>query len=159
MRGLTVLQPWAFQIARHKIYETRTWRTNYRGPVAIHAGTRFNKPEREVVQMFSDAGIWMPSSFTTGAVVVVADLVDCIPLMDTPATLRKCIGLPDGSPIPARLALQYFGGAGVTGERLGIYGFVLENKRLLREPYPIRGARMLWTVPPGACAEILQRAA
>ncbi len=39
MRALTILQPWAEMIARGvKRVENRTWRTKYRGEIAIHAG-------------------------------------------------------------------------------------------------------------------------
>ena len=39
MKAITIWQPWAELIARGvKLVENRTWRTHYRGPVAIHAG-------------------------------------------------------------------------------------------------------------------------
>lgn len=39
MKALTIHQPWASLIAYgFKRFETRGWRTNYRGLVAIHAG-------------------------------------------------------------------------------------------------------------------------
>ena len=39
MKALTLHQPWATLIALGvKTIETRSWRTNYRGPIAIHAG-------------------------------------------------------------------------------------------------------------------------
>jgi hypothetical protein len=38
-KALTVIQPWASAIAfAGKDVENRTWRTHYRGPLAIHAG-------------------------------------------------------------------------------------------------------------------------
>jgi len=41
IRALTVMQPWAFAIAElGKPVENRTWQTNYRGLLAIHAGAR-----------------------------------------------------------------------------------------------------------------------
>ena len=41
MRALSLRQPWASLIADgHKTIETRTWRTRYRGPLAIHASAR-----------------------------------------------------------------------------------------------------------------------
>ncbi|MEM6484185.1 MAG: ASCH domain-containing protein [Pseudomonadota bacterium] len=40
MKALTIHQPWASLILLGiKRYENRTWRTNYRGPLAIHAGS------------------------------------------------------------------------------------------------------------------------
>lgn len=39
MYALTIKQPWASAImAGLKRVENRTWRTDYRGPLAIHAG-------------------------------------------------------------------------------------------------------------------------
>lgn len=42
-KGLTFIQPWASAIAfAGKDIENRTWRTHYRGPLAIHAGGKLN---------------------------------------------------------------------------------------------------------------------
>lgn len=39
IRGLTLTQPWASLVAHgFKAIETRSWRTPYRGPLAVHAG-------------------------------------------------------------------------------------------------------------------------
>jgi len=41
MKILSVRQPWATPIVgRIKDVENRTWRTNYRGPVLVHASLR-----------------------------------------------------------------------------------------------------------------------
>lgn len=41
MKALTLWQPWASLVAhRIKTIETRSWSTNYRGPLAIHAAQR-----------------------------------------------------------------------------------------------------------------------
>lgn len=38
MKALSIRQPWAWLIANgYKDIENRSWRTNYRGPVLIHA--------------------------------------------------------------------------------------------------------------------------
>lgn len=38
MKAITIWQPWASLLAhRVKTYETRSWATAYRGPIAIHA--------------------------------------------------------------------------------------------------------------------------
>jgi len=43
MRAITLYQPWATWIADgDKRYETRSWRTDYRGEILIHAG-KFDK--------------------------------------------------------------------------------------------------------------------
>lgn len=44
MKTLTLKQPWASLIANgYKKYEFRTWKTNYRGPILIHAGKGIEK--------------------------------------------------------------------------------------------------------------------
>ena len=41
MKALTIWQPWASLIAcGAKRYETRSWATKYRGPIAIHAAMK-----------------------------------------------------------------------------------------------------------------------
>lgn len=41
MKALTLRQPWASLIGCGvKTIETRSWSTRYRGPIAIHAGTK-----------------------------------------------------------------------------------------------------------------------
>ncbi len=41
MKAITLWQPWASLLAcGAKIYETRSWATNYRGPIAIHAAAK-----------------------------------------------------------------------------------------------------------------------
>lgn len=45
MKALTIYQPWASLIALGvKEIETRSWNTNYRGPLAIHAANRRRWP-------------------------------------------------------------------------------------------------------------------
>lgn len=41
MKAITVIQPWASLLAEGaKLYETRSWKTNYRGEILIHAGKK-----------------------------------------------------------------------------------------------------------------------
>ena len=48
MRALTLTQPWAEAVASGlKVWETRSWQTSYRGPIAIHAAKGFPKEARE----------------------------------------------------------------------------------------------------------------
>ncbi|MHC5716509.1 MAG: hypothetical protein ACYTX0_31420, partial [Nostoc sp.] len=36
-KAITLHQPWAYLVGIYKFFETRTWSTNYRGKIAIHA--------------------------------------------------------------------------------------------------------------------------
>lgn len=80
MRGLTLHQPWATLIARGaKHYETRSWSTRYRGPLAIHAGAGEHP--------------LLPA----GAIVAVCHLVDVTPTAElTPHAVELALG--DWSP-------------------------------------------------------------
>jgi hypothetical protein len=65
MRALSVKQPWADAIVRgRQRVEFRSWRTAYRGPLAIHASTR----------PAAGAG-----ELPLGCLVGVVTLVDCKP--------------------------------------------------------------------------------
>ncbi len=79
MKALSLRQPWASLIADgHKTIETRTWRTHYRGPLAIHASTR---PHEDL---------------PTGGIVAVAWLYGCRP-MEASDEEHACIALYEGA--------------------------------------------------------------
>lgn len=71
MKALTICQPYAHLIATgEKLVENRVWQTSYRGKLAIHAGKSRDwldgeEPDPEMV---------------FGAVVCIADLIDCLPI-------------------------------------------------------------------------------
>ena len=87
MKALTIIQPWATLIASgHKMNETRSWKTNYRGEVLIHAGKNpkdytsgcyIDDPDG---RHFQEAGI-TPNNFEElprGSIIGKATLVNCI---------------------------------------------------------------------------------
>lgn len=78
MKAITIHQPWASLIAHgYKRFETRGWRTNYRGPIAIHAS---KKRDMEFIWELKNKypEIWKAiPTFPTGAIVAVAELVEC----------------------------------------------------------------------------------
>lgn len=83
MKALSILQPWASLIAiGAKRYETRSWRTDYRGPIAIHASKKLDRRGREfccnaiVAAAYRRAGVTDPSTrLPLGAVVATAELI------------------------------------------------------------------------------------
>lgn len=79
MKTLTLIQPWATLIAlEEKTIETRSWPTNYRGPLAIHAGKKvdknvFNLPfYKEVFERYQIT----PDNIITSAIICTCDLTD-----------------------------------------------------------------------------------
>jgi hypothetical protein len=76
MYALTVRQPWAHAIiAFGKDVENRTWTTEYRGPLAIHAGKTFDYEGGRVLEKRGyDLLVGMPG----GVIVGVVDLVGVV---------------------------------------------------------------------------------
>jgi hypothetical protein len=77
MKILSVRQPWAALIVSGiKDVENRTWRTNYRGPVLIHASLRADDVAgSELVRYY---GAFSPSDQPRGGIVGIVDIVDCV---------------------------------------------------------------------------------
>lgn len=130
MKAVTVWQPWATLIAiGAKHYETRSWPTTYRGPLAIHAS--LHDMDCEVVELNSfyraaldQACIQSVKDLPFGKVLCIVDLTDCIPT----EKMQK-IGQAEamfGDFSPCRFAWK------------------LDNLRGLAEPIPARGKQGLW---------------
>jgi tetratricopeptide (TPR) repeat protein len=79
MRCLSVRQPWAWAICLgEKTIENRTWATDYRGTIAIHASSS-RQDVRSVIRAKPDA--WVSEDmFVYGAIIGVVDVVDCVEL-------------------------------------------------------------------------------
>ena len=80
MRCLTIRQPWATLIALgEKRFETRSWRTTYRGELAIHAGLKIDtaackrEPFRSVLAKHGFSADNLP----TGAIIATGELKAC----------------------------------------------------------------------------------
>lgn len=80
MQAISVLQPWAWAIARgHKPVVNRAWTTDHRGRLLIHAAMRVDLAACDST-LIREAG-WDAADplATFGAIVAVADLVDVCP--------------------------------------------------------------------------------
>ena len=72
MKVLTIKQPWASLIIEgYKEYEFRSWKTNYRGELLIHAGKSIDK---EAYKRLGKYLINMP----LGKIIGKVELLDCI---------------------------------------------------------------------------------
>jgi len=75
MKVLTLKQPWATLISKGlKKYEFRSWKTNYRGEILIHAGKGIDKA---ALIKFKDYG-----PFPSGQIIAIANITDCIKIND-----------------------------------------------------------------------------
>ena len=72
MKVLTIKNPWATLIDDgYKKYEFRSWKTNYRGKILIHAGLSL---EKDMLLRFKNYNL----DCINGAIIGEADLVGCI---------------------------------------------------------------------------------
>ena len=72
MKTITLKQPWATLVAEGiKKYEFRSWKTNYRGKVLIHAGCGV---DNEALKKFSDLGFEFPAR----KIIAIVEITDCI---------------------------------------------------------------------------------
>lgn len=82
MKAISIRQPWAWLIAHgHKDIENRSWRTNYRGPVLIHAAKGMTKDEYiGAYVMAEEQGIIIPDfkDLQRGGIIGKAVIIDCI---------------------------------------------------------------------------------
>jgi len=119
MKGISIRQPWAWLIAKGiKDVENRSWKTEYRGRVYIHAGKVFDEEGYRWLlrnselsrQLLTASNIFHGRYFrrALGAIIGEVDIVDCVTESDS----------------------QWFSGP---------YGFVLTNPVMYGEPIPCKG--------------------
>jgi hypothetical protein len=74
MNALSVRQPWAWAIvAGRKPIENRTWQTDYRGPLLIHAGLRGDPDGFEFLESH---GVHIPEDLPRGGIIGQVELID-----------------------------------------------------------------------------------
>lgn len=82
-RALSIRQPWAWAILyAGKDIENRTWATNFRGRVAIHAGMRYDEGGDAVLEC--KYGLQVPSDLPRGGIVGSVEIVDCVRASNSP---------------------------------------------------------------------------
>jgi hypothetical protein len=111
--ALSIQQPWAWLIVHGwKLVENRSWPTNFRGPLWIHAGKKFDREGYDWIR--SEFEIPMPyhGGFPSGGIVGRANLTGCVTEMDSPFFFGPYgFVLADASPVelvPCRGRLGFF---------------------------------------------------
>ena len=76
MKVLSIKEPFATLIKDQvKIYETRSWKTNYRGEIYIHASLSLSKSEN-----VETAKKYLKTEIKPGYILCKCELLDCIPM-------------------------------------------------------------------------------
>lgn len=134
--AISLWQPWATLIAiGAKKIETRSWPTRHRGKIAIHAAAKWHDEGLECLRdtlfghFLVPAGYKKGADLPLGAVVAVANLIDCR------STDDEDFGWP-----PAEGSTEDdFGDFGP-----GRYGWFLSDVRRIEPPIPAKGAQGIW---------------
>ncbi len=124
MKVLSIKEPFATLIKDGvKIYETRSWKTNYRGEIYIHASLSLSKSER-----LESANKYLKSELKPGRILCKSELVDCIPMTDE---FIKYIN---------KETSEYYYGLYSEGR----YAWKLKVLEVLDEPIPAKGKLGIW---------------
>ena len=163
MKAITIWQPWATLLPLGiKLYETRSWATSYRGPIAIHAAAlklpqvlKRCFPGEDDKLMFLEAiakgmkgssGEIMDllNGFPTSSIVATARLIECHKISSLYGTRPMCFGneriirRADGitfSPNETELMLGDW--------TPGRYAWEFADMKAI-PPIPARGKQWLW---------------
>jgi len=139
MKAITVKQPWASLIVEGvKDIENRTWKTNFRGRVLIHAGMKPDNIKLEIegqasvkeIQMFSALGKAEDDGLF-GAIIGSVEIVDCV-------EYHKSIWAEKSIDIYDQFSLD---------RHEAIYNWVLANPIKFDNPIPCKGKLSFWDYP------------
>lgn len=153
MKAITLTQPWATLVAiGAKKIETRSWRTDYRGPLAIHAAMGgYNDDiilaDTPFKRELEKTGITSRLQIPLGAIVATAELVDVQRMPDDIDHLECFILLDKDNPADTRKSKVWNLNKNERAFGLykaGRYAWLLDNIQMLREPIRTRGALGIW---------------
>jgi hypothetical protein len=129
VKALSLWQPWASLWAcRRKSYETRSWSTDYAGPLLVHAAKRIETdiPDALRETCKNEFGRHWAEELPGGALIAVCDYVVCKPTDHLHVNDEE---FAQGNFTPGRFAWDPF------------------NMRQLDKPIPWRGMQSLFDVP------------
>lgn len=164
IKAITIHQPWASLIASgDKQYETRGWKTKYRGPLAIHASKKDpckmpllgqEKLERYVDEAVDKGRIPGWCIMPTGAVIAIGELVNIWRICEHPGPdIDKARYIEIGAEsLTSDKHAPDFGDYFIPSEkeialgdwRPGRYAWEIRNIKILDNPYRIKGQQGLW---------------
>lgn len=156
MKAITLWQPWASLLAcGAKRYETRSWATSYRGPIAIHAAAK--KPSsiweaiRDIVdRVRAELGIIDPDDLPHGAIIAKCELVECHRMQIDPKTHRIALYNSHGNLTSVSLCSKEI----LFGDWThGRYAWEFANMTMLPEPIPAKGGQRIWNWEGGEAHE------
>lgn len=132
-----MIQPWASLFLFNEAqYETRTWKTKYRGPLAIHTSKKIDSNvcnHDTIQQLLSEHGL-NKKNLPTGMIIGVCNLINCLKVIEDN---QGSAVLEDGRIVSGN---DYFLG----DFRVGNYIWEVSNKEMLSDFIPAKGQLGLW---------------
>ncbi|SEM72273.1 hypothetical protein SAMN05192533_10592 [Mesobacillus persicus] len=132
-----MIQPWAtLFVVREATYETRSWKTNHRGPLAIHTSKKIDKKvcSHVAIQSLLGKHDYTIDTLPNGVIIAVCKLVNCLKVVENNETWAV---LEDGRIVSGN---DYFLG----DYRVGNYAWEVEGMKGLDECVPAKGQLGLW---------------
>lgn len=128
MKVLSLTEPYATLIKNGiKTIETRSWKTNYRGKLYIHASsTKIPKEYKNNLELMSLVNI---DNLNYGNIICSCELVDCIEMTDEFVDKIK-----------KDKKNEYISGVYSKGR----YAWILKNIEILDEPIKAKGHLGIW---------------
>lgn len=145
MKAITIKQPWASLIALgEKGFETRSWRTKYRGEIAIHAGKEIDKDafyEFRIKRALQKHGINRLVDLPVGAIIATATIDECYEVSATTG-YKSLLAAPG--------VIEEINGMEVVfGDyEPGRFAWKVGNVQKLLEPVKAKGQLSLWNWEP-----------
>ncbi len=132
LKAISLWQPWASLIPLGlKHYETRSWKTNYRGKLLICSTVNNSKHYREYLKVKDALQLptWDETNFPHGQAIALCDLTDCIQMT-------------------AEFIEQQSETEILCGDwQVGRYAWKLENIQPITEPFAVKGKQGLFNIP------------
>ena len=130
MKVLTLKEPFATLIKNKvKYIETRSWKTNYRGEIYIHAG--LSKISKEVKERPGLSNLYNESELNYGYIICKCNLVDCVYMTE------EFIKKTKEENINNFIAGHY---------EVGRYAWILDNIEVIK-PIEAKGQLGIWNYP------------
>ncbi len=127
MKVLTIKQPWATLIINgYKRFEFRSWYTNYRGELLIHAGKSVDKEAMKGLEKYLDIDI------PIGKIIGKVNITDYIKLDED---LKKKLLLENDDVYK--------------NSEIGSFAFKIENVEKFKEGIEVKGMLGLWNYDLG----------
>ncbi|MGB6296551.1 MAG: DNA N-6-adenine-methyltransferase [Rivularia sp. (in: cyanobacteria)] len=133
LKAISLWQPWASLIPLGlKHYETRSWKTKYRGKLLICSTAKSTKTQHlHYLKICNDIELpeWNETNFPHGCAIAVCDLVDCIEIT------------------PEFIAQQSQTEILCGNWQVGRYAWKLENIQPIAESFAVKGKQGLFNIP------------